>query len=92
MNEYSIRDEYAPSFGRQRLTLWSGMFASEYEGEAWELPGHDGYMVTLNYSRGKVRVSCESPRTDDNWIALDEILSRAAANLATPETTTPERP
>lgn len=80
MTHYSIRDEYAPRFGRERLTLWSGAFASTFEGTAWELPNHDGYMVTLDYL-GSVRVACESPRTDENYSRVDDALNRAAQGL-----------
>jgi len=75
-----IRDEYRPRFGRQELTLWSGSFASEYEGTALELPGHDGYMVTT-WTGAKVRVRCESPRTDANYDRVDAALSAAFAEV-----------
>lgn len=81
MTSYFVRDEYAPKFGRQRLTLWSGGFASTFEGWATELPNHDGYMVELDYFRGKVRVECESPRTDENWLRVDAALEAAAQSL-----------
>jgi hypothetical protein len=71
-----VRDEYSARFGRQELTLWSGAFADTFEGYALELPRHDGYMVTL-YSGEKVRVTCESPRTDDNFHRVDEALRTA---------------
>lgn len=66
----SVRDEYAPRFGRQVLTLWTGPFAEELIGNARELPGHDGYMITLTDGR-RVRVECESPRTDENYARVD---------------------
>ena len=81
MTHYSVRDEYAPRFGRQRLTLWSGAFASTFEGWATELPGHDGFMVELDYFRGKVRVACEAPRNDDNWMRVDDALNAAAQEI-----------
>jgi hypothetical protein len=71
-----IRDEYSPRFGRQRLTLWSGQFASEYEGEAIELPGHNGYSVTT-FTGAKVRVECEAPRTEDNYLRVDAAINQA---------------
>ena len=74
---YSIRDEYKPKFGRQVLTLWSGGFASDYEGEAVELPKHDGFMVRLEYGDNPIRVSCPSPRTDDNYRAVDAAINDA---------------
>lgn len=71
-----VRDEYAPRFGRQVLTLWSGAFASDYEGEAVELPGHDGYMVHIGYL-GRIRVECEAPRTEHNFLRVDEAIDQA---------------
>lgn len=73
----SIRDEYAPRFGRQVLTLWGGAFASSYAGEAWELPGGGGYMIRADWDAFRVRVVCESPRTDSNWLEVDAALSAA---------------
>jgi hypothetical protein len=73
----SVRDD-GERFGRQELTLWSGAFASDYEGYALELPRHDGYMVTVGeYNPRTVRVSCESPRTDDNYLEVDEAINAA---------------
>lgn len=73
-----IRSEYTSRFGREELTLWSGPFAEQYEGYALELPRHDGYMVTL-YSGRKVRVASESPRTDDNYRAVDAAILAAVS-------------
>lgn len=74
---YSIRDEYAPKFGRQRLTVWSGGFASTFEGWADELPKHNGYMVRLEYADKPVRVTCPSPRTDTNYLEVDAAINAA---------------
>lgn len=71
-----IRDEYAPTFGRQNLTLWEGAFLSDYVGHAHELPRGDGFMVTT-YSGRKVRVSCPAPRTAENYQAVDEAIASA---------------
>lgn len=73
-----IRDEYAPTFGRQNLTLWDGGFLSDYVGSARELPRHDGFMVTL-YSGATIRVSCPAPRTDTNFHEVDAAIAAAAA-------------
>ena len=81
MRRISVRDECAPKFGRQVLTLWSGPFASNFEGTATELPKHGGYMVTLAYS--KVRVSCESPRTDENYARTDAAIQAAFTQAET---------
>jgi hypothetical protein len=72
----SIRDEYAPTFGRQHLTLWEGPFASEHVGSALELPGHDGFMVDLG-NGSRVRVSCPAPRTADNFETVDAAINAA---------------
>lgn len=72
-----VRSEYADTFGRENLTLWSGAFAGVLEGWARELPGHDGYMVELGQSRGKIRVACESPRTDENFRRTDASIRAA---------------
>ena len=87
MSRFSIRDEHTPKFGRQVLTLWSGAFASDHEGDAWELPGHDGYMVALEF-RGKVRVACESPRTTENFERVDAAINAVRISRET-ETCTP---
>lgn len=77
-----VRDEYAPLFGRERLTVWGGDWASELVGSLWELPNRDGYMFTPYYrsSGPRVRITCATPRTDDNYLAVDAaILSALAA-------------
>jgi hypothetical protein len=71
-----IRDEYAPTFGRQNLTLWSGSFYSTFEGSARELPNHDGFMVAVEYGP-KVRVECDAPRTNDNYEQVDAAIRKA---------------
>ena len=70
-----IRNEYSPLFGRERLTLWSGPFCSQFEGSAIELPGHNGYMVEADGRR--CRVECESPRTEENFRRVDEAINEA---------------
>lgn len=72
----AIRNEYKPIFGRERLTLWSGQFCSDYEGSALQLPNRNGYMVQTFNGR-KVRVECESPRTDENYLRVDEAINEA---------------
>lgn len=76
MRHISIRDEHAPKFGRQDLTLWSGSFASTFEGSARELPRHDGFMVAVEYGP-KVRVECAAPRTDANYEQVDAAIRDA---------------
>lgn len=74
-----VRDEYRTTFGRQVLSLWSGQFGDGFEGMAVELPGHDGFMVTLDKitTSEKVRVSCPAPRTESNFDAVDAAISAA---------------
>ncbi len=72
---YSIRDEYKPRFGRQVLTLWSGSFCSEYEGEAVERPGHTGFIVSIGGN--KTKVTCAAPRDESNYIAVDDAINAA---------------
>lgn len=72
----AIRNEHKPKFGREQLTLWSGQFCSEYEGSALQLPQRNGYMVQTWDGR-KVRVECESPRTEDNYLRVDEAINEA---------------
>jgi hypothetical protein len=72
----AVKDEYRPRFGRQLLSLWSGPFASEYEGFATELPKHDGFMLDIPYQI-KVRVECPAPRTQENYEQVDAAIDAA---------------
>ena len=71
----SVRDEYKKLGTRQVLTLWSGAFCSDYEGKAVELPKHNGFMLNINGK--KTRVECESPRTENNYLKVDEAFNQA---------------
>lgn len=79
----SVRDDYAPRFGRQVLSLWSGSFASDHQGYAVELPGHDGFMVTgpTGGPRPAIRVECAAPRTDANYLTVDSAIARGFIRL-----------
>lgn len=72
-----IRDEYAPTFGLQNLTLWDGALADVFTGTARELPNHDGFMVTLWPTCRKIRVECPAPRTDENFHDVDDAIRTA---------------
>jgi hypothetical protein len=75
-----IKDyDYSATHKRERLTLWTGPFASVLEGEAYSLPNGDGYMITVDPGGEKVRVACPTPRDDANYVAIDEAL-RVALN------------
>lgn len=78
MTRYGIMQDYdyTASHKRERLTIWSGPFASVREGEAYSLPKGDGYMVNLEYG-GKVRVSCPTPRTDATYEEVDKAINDA---------------
>lgn len=71
-----VRDEYAPEFGRQVLTLWEGGFLSDYVGRAVELPRGGGFMVAID-GGARIRVECPSPRTSENFHAVDEAIGTA---------------
>ena len=79
MPHYSVAEDYTynATHKRERLSLWSGAFASTHEGEAYSLPNGDGYMVTLEYGVKGVRVTCPTPRNDENYRAIDEAINAA---------------
>ncbi|MGW5267190.1 hypothetical protein ACWEQ4_00930 [Rhodococcus sp. NPDC003994] len=68
--------EYSATHVRQRITVWSGAFYSVREAEGLSLPNGDGFMLTT-YNGDKVRVSCPSPRTEDNYEAVDTAIDAA---------------
>lgn len=78
MTRYGIIEDYDynQTHKRKRLTIWSGSFMSDREGEAYSLPKGDGYMVTLHYG-DKVRVTCPVDRTDANYQEQDEAINKA---------------
>jgi hypothetical protein len=78
VTHYAIATDYDRNEGRKRdyLTVWSGGFLSDYEASGVSLPRGDGYMLTLAYG-GKVRVTCPTPRNEDNWQAVDAAVSAA---------------
>jgi hypothetical protein len=78
MTRYGIIEDhdYNSTHKRKRLTLWSGSFMSDYEGEALSLPKGDGYMVNLGYG-DKVRVECPVERTDANYQEQDKAFNDA---------------
>ena len=81
--------DYSSTHKRQRLTLWSGPFASVREAEALSLPNGAGFMLALEYG-GKLRVSCPAPRTDANWEQVDQAINEALnAHTAAQEQASP---
>jgi len=76
-DSYAIRDEYV-SGKRQELTLWSGPFASTYEGFARELPNHAGFMVRRYWHEDEpIRVACPAPRDEHNYQTVDAAINAA---------------
>lgn len=68
--------DYTASHKRERLSIWSSSFMSQYEGEAYTLPKGDGYMVHVEYGP-KLRVQCPTPRTDANYVEVDAAINKA---------------
>lgn len=69
--------EYSAEHKRQKLDIWEGPFFSSWTGTAYSLPNGAGFMVTTYNDGAKVRVSCPSPRTADNYLEVDAALSEA---------------
>lgn len=78
MTNYGVATdyEYTATHKRERLVIWSGPFCSVYEGEALSLPKRDGYMVT-DHNGDRIRVACAAPRTEANYLEVDEAISAA---------------
>lgn len=78
MTHYGVMTDYdyTATHKRERLTIWSGPFYSVFEGQAYTLPKRDGYMVGT-YNGDRIRVSCPTPRTDDNWQQIDAAIGAA---------------
>jgi hypothetical protein len=78
MTRYGIIEdyEYNLTHKRHRLTIWSGSFMSDRDGEAYSLPNGNGYMVSLEYG-DKVRVECPAPRTSENYNEVDKAINDA---------------
>lgn len=76
MSRYGVTEdyEYNATHKRHRLKVWSGAFRDLFEGHA--LSVKDGYVVTPYYGE-KIRVTCPSPRDDDNFREVDAAISRA---------------
>jgi len=78
MNTYSIATdyEYTETHKRERLSIWSGAFASDYEGEAYSRPR--GWTIRPYYGLGDViRVDGPNRRTDENYPEVDRLISDA---------------
>lgn len=67
--------DYSATHKRERLTVWSGAFASQYEAVAYSLPKGDGYMLRLWDKR--IRVECPTPRDDTTYEEIDRAINAA---------------
>lgn len=68
----SVRDEYDDAGS---LTLWSGGFASDFEGWATPLTDGSGYHIELKYGE---TVDVITPmRGDNNWMKVDDTINAA---------------
>lgn len=77
---FFIRKEEKPVLGRERLTIWSGSFCSEYEGHALQMSDKRGYIIRT-WTGQKLRVECETPRTEDNYQRVDQAINEALEKL-----------
>lgn len=68
--------EYSATHKRERLTLWSGAFMSEYEGEAYSRPKGNGYIIT-RYTGERLPVWCPVGFTDENYDEIVKALRNA---------------
>lgn len=69
-------DQYNATHKRDRLTIWTGPFASEFIADATSLPKRDGYMIVTRAGK-RIRVACEVGRTDANFSAIDSAINAA---------------
>jgi hypothetical protein len=75
---YGVMTDYDRNDGRKRdyLRVWSGPFYSVWEADGVSLPRGDGYMLTT-YNGERVRVTCPTPRTDENYREVDAAIDAA---------------
>lgn len=78
MTHYGVMTdyEYSDTHKRDRITVWTGPFASVYVAEGFSLPKGNGYMLTT-YNGDKVRVTCPAPRTDATYQVTDAAIQEA---------------
>lgn len=74
--------------GRDFVTVWSGVFMSNFEGQGYATHGVSTMTVVLEYD-GPVAVTLPEgvtfPRTDENYTAIDSAINEALnAHLAKP--------
>lgn len=78
MTTYGVTTDYDynASHKRDRVQVWSPPWMSTWEAEGYSLPRGDGYMLTT-YNGDKVRVTCPTPRSHENYQIVDQAISDA---------------
>ena len=78
MSKFSVATdyEYNKSHKRDCITVWSGQFSDQWEAVGYSLPKGNGYMLTT-HTGDKVRVSCPTPRTEQNYTEVDAAVAAA---------------
>jgi hypothetical protein len=81
MSKFSVATDYEYNKNHKRdcVTVWSGAFCSVWEATGLSLPS-GGYMLRT-FSGKKIRVTCPSPRTDENYLQVDAAISAAMEKI-----------
>lgn len=66
--------DYSAEHVRQKIDVWTGPWFHEHVATGLSLA--DGFMLTT-YNGDKVRVSCPSPRDDENYTQVDAAIADA---------------
>lgn len=78
---YGVMTDYEYEGKRTHLTIWSGPFYSQYEGEAYSRP--KGWTIKLDYIDEPIRVDGPNTRNETNYEKVDALISEAIkAHLA----------
>lgn len=75
--EYGVTTDYdySAEHKRQRIEVWTGPWFHSFEAEGYSLPS-GGFML-ITYNGDKVRVPCDSPRTESNYEDVDKAIDYA---------------
>jgi hypothetical protein len=74
MTNYGVMTDHDYPGKRERITVWSGPWAGVFEAEGYSTSR--GYVLTT-YNGDKVRVTCPSPRTEENYAEVDAAIGAA---------------
>lgn len=95
MTLYGIATEPSERAPGDWLTVWSGAFMSEFEGQGNARPGSDRIVITLEW-RGQVLVVLPDgvtfPRTDKNYTQIDDAINAAINYHLRVQSETPDLP